>query len=229
MRPLGLRPLVLILLWVRLSFSIERILAMVLVPFIHTFLHATYGVVFAADLLTSEPLKVASENAPHWLVHINALLNGLATLLLILGYRAIKRGNEQQHKRMMLSAFITSVVFLGCYLAYHVWPIGAANTKFPGPEMIKYYVYYPILLPHVLLAMTVPFLVTWAIYTGNQAIATPRREASNQLKDGSPPALDYRKRHLRFVRWAFPIWMFVSITGVIVYVLLHQIWPALPK
>ena len=93
---------------------------------------------------------------------VNALLNASATLLLLLGFYLIKRGREQAHKRTMLTAFMVSVLFLISYLTYH---FQALHVPFTGPDAVRY-VYYAILLPHVLLAATVPFLAVATIYFG---------------------------------------------------------------
>jgi putative membrane protein len=131
---------------------------------------------------------------------VNALLNAAATLLLLLGFYLIKSGREQAHKRAMLTAFAVSVLFLISYLTYH---FQALHVPFTGPDAVRY-VYYAILLPHVLLAATVPFLAVVTIYFG---------------------LTDQRVRHRRIARWTFPIWLFVSITGVIVYLMLYHLYP----
>ena len=97
----------------------------------------------------------------------------------------------------MISAFVVSILFLGCYLVYHAQ---VGSVKYPNPGFIKY-VYYAVLIPHVLLAFSVPVL---AILTLSRAFA--------------------RKfdKHRRIARWTFPIWLYVSVTGVIVYLMLYQ-------
>ncbi len=131
---------------------------------------------------------------------VNALLNATATVLLVWGFVLIKQRRETAHKRAMLATFATSVVFLISYLIYHYQ---ALHVPFTGPSAVRY-VYYAILLPHVLLAAAVPFLALVTIYLG----------LTNQ-----------RLRHRRWARWTFPIWLFVSVTGVIVYVMLyHGAW-----
>jgi uncharacterized membrane protein YozB (DUF420 family) len=131
---------------------------------------------------------------------VNALLNAAATLLLLFGFYLIKSGREQAHKRAMLTAFAVSVLFLISYLTYH---FQERHVPFTGPDAVRY-VYYAILLPHVLLAATVPFLAVATIYFG---------------------LTDRRPRHRRIARWTFPIWLFVSITGVIVYLMLYHLYP----
>lgn len=133
---------------------------------------------------------------------VNALLNGLATVLLLAGLMLIKRGRELAHKRVMLSAFATSVVFLACYLVYHVQT--EVVRSFPGPPPVSY-VYYGILISHVVLAAVVPVLAVATIYFG--------------LRDN-------RQRHRRLARWTLPIWLYVSVTGVVIYLMLYRLYPA---
>jgi len=148
----------------------------------------------------------------HQLPHVNAALNSLAALLLVTGYVLIKQGRVIAHRNVMLAAFATSVLFLICYLAHKVGlyvEYGRWNTSFD----VKTYgvairnVYFAILIPHLLLAITVPFLASWTIYLG---------------------LTDQRKRHNYWAWRTFPIWMFVSITGVIVYLMLYQLYPEVP-
>jgi protein SCO1/2/putative membrane protein len=137
---------------------------------------------------------------------VNAGLNALAGVLLVLGYALIKRGREQAHKRVMLSAFGTSVVFLVCYLAYHSLlqsNEGVAGRKFAGPDSVRP-IYYAILISHVILAAAVPVLAIMVIRYGYR---------------------DDRPRHRRWAKITFPIWMYVSITGVVIYVLLYHVYP----
>lgn len=142
--------------------------------------------------------------AAHPLAHLNAALNALATVLLIVGYLLIRRGKEDAHRRVMISAFGVSIAFLISYLAYHVWPVGAKTTEFPGSDIMKKLVYLPILLTHIVLAALVPFL---ALATINYGLR------------------DMRAKHRRLARWTFPIWLYVSVTGVLVYGMLYWITP----
>lgn len=140
------------------------------------------------------------------LPHINAALNGLATVLLVAGYVLIKRRQEAAHKWTMLGCFAVSVVFLACYLTYH-YHLEGGSKKFPSypPTAIRLS-YYVILLTHIVLAAIVPFLAIATIYTG---------------------LADKRLVHRRLARWTFPIWLYVSVTGVIVYLMLYQLYPPL--
>src|SRR5688572_18655672 len=101
----------------------------------------------------------------HPLATVNAALNALATVLLIIGYLLIKQKREIAHRNVMLAAFGVSVVFLVCYLAYHVWPVGAKSTPFAGTSVVRP-AYYAILISHIILAATVPFLAGWNIWLG---------------------------------------------------------------
>ncbi len=138
------------------------------------------------------------------LPHVNASLNALATVLLVVGYVLIKRRQEAAHKWTMLACFAVSVVFLACYLTYH-YHLEGVSKKFPEypPAAIRI-TYYVILISHIILAAAVPFLTIATIYLG---------------------LANKRLAHRRLARWTFPIWLYVSITGVIVYLMLYQIYP----
>ncbi len=141
------------------------------------------------------------ENLPH----VNVILNATAATLLVIGLLLIKQGNEKLHKRVMISAFCVSVLFLTCYLIKY----GAAgDKKFPKSDYPAVYstLYYAILASHVPLAITVPFLAGGSIYLG---------------------LTDRRNQHRKLVRWTFPIWMYVSITGIIIYFMLYWWFPPL--
>ncbi|QDT75012.1 DUF420 domain-containing protein [Lacipirellula limnantheis] len=168
----------------------------------------------AGDWLHMLPIAVGA----HPLVHLNAALNTLATLLLLIGLWQIKRGLEIRHGRVMLSALFVSAMFLTSYLAYHFAVELTVRFTHPGP--VKY-AYYAILLSHVLLAVTVPFLALAATIYGIRAVGWGKAAAL-------PPAEKARNRakHLKVVRWAFPIWLYVSVTGVVVYLMLYHLWPS---
>jgi uncharacterized membrane protein YozB (DUF420 family) len=162
--------------------------------------------------------------AAHTIVHVNASLNVLATVLLLVGLYLIKRGHVEAHKRTMLAAFIVSIVFLGCYLWYHFVLVG--HVKFTHPGFV-HYVYGAILASHVVLAMTVPFLATWQIYLGYRAVGCCAPKG-DQAEDRATAAT-YREKHCRWARVTFPIWLYVSVTGVVVYVMLYHLWPPIPQ
>ena len=137
----------------------------------------------------------------HYLPTINAALNATATVLLVVGLILIKQRREQAHKIIMLAAFGVSMLFLACYLWYH-FQVG--HVKFAGPEPIRT-VYHIMLQSHVLLAATVPVLAGRTIYLG---------------------LADRRMAHRRWAKWTFPIWLYVSVTGVVIYVMLYHVYPA---
>jgi uncharacterized membrane protein YozB (DUF420 family) len=157
--------------------------------------------------------------AAHPLVHVNATLNAIATVLLIVGLYFIKHGQVEAHKRTMLTAFAVSIAFLICYLWYHA-QVGSVRFTYPGTIR---YIYYAILLSHVMLAATVPFLAIRQIYLGFRAIgccAKPERDEEKMADIGR-----YLEKHRRLARVTFPIWLYVSVTGVVVYVMLYHLWP----
>ena len=158
--------------------------------------------------------------AAHPIVHLNASLNAVATALLLVGLYLIKNGRVEAHKRTMLTAFAVSVVFLACYLWYHNQE---GHVEFTHPGAVRY-VYYTILATHVPLAMTVPVLAVCQIYLGFRALGgcpPPQGLQAEQLT----VAAAYRDKHIRLARWTFPIWLYVSVTGVLVYVMLYHLWP----
>lgn len=130
---------------------------------------------------------------------INATLNATAAVLLTTGYVLIRRGRIAQHRAVMLAAFGTSILFLICYLVYHAQ---AGSKPFPGRGPIRQ-VYFAILLTHTVLAATVPVL----------AIITLSRGLSARYD-----------RHRAIARWTLPIWLYVSVTGVVVYFMLYQLY-----
>ncbi|MBC8873461.1 MAG: DUF420 domain-containing protein [Planctomycetes bacterium] len=137
------------------------------------------------------------------LPHVNATLNALATVCLATGFVLIKQRRELAHKRAMLAGFCVSILFLASYLVYH------ANTeavrRFPAypPDVIRY-TYYFVLASHMLLAVLVPLLVVATIYLALR---------------------DRRTGHARLARWTLPVWLYVSLTGVVVYLMLYQFFP----
>jgi uncharacterized membrane protein YozB (DUF420 family) len=130
---------------------------------------------------------------------LNATLNGLATLFLLTGYVLIRRGRRDAHKRCMLAALATSALFLTSYVVYHA---NAGSRPFPGQGMVRA-LYFAILIPHVVLAAAVLPL----------ALTTTARGLRSQFD-----------RHVRIARWTLPIWLYVSITGVIIYLMLYQMY-----
>jgi putative membrane protein len=133
----------------------------------------------------------------HTLPAINASLNALSGVLLVIGYALMRARRIELHRRVMITAFITSSLFLVCYLIYHAQ---VGSVPFPRQGFVRP-LYFTILITHVTLAAAVLPL----------AIVTLTRG----LKGRYP-------RHRAIARWTFPIWLYVSVTGVLVYVLLYQ-------
>ena len=133
----------------------------------------------------------------HDLPAVNASLNALSGILLLIGYVLIRLRRIDQHRKVMIAAFATSAVFLVCYVIYHAQ---VGSVRFTRQGFVRR-LYYTILITHVTLAATV---VPLAIVT---------------LSRGLRARFD---AHRRIARWTFPIWLYVSVTGVLVYVLLYQ-------
>lgn len=133
----------------------------------------------------------------HDLPAINATLNAMSGLLLVAGYALIRARRIEQHRRCMIAAFTTSSLFLVCYIVYHAQ---VGSVRFTRQGFVRP-LYYTILVTHVTLAATV---LPLAIIT-----------LSRGLKARYP-------QHIRIARWTLPIWLYVSVTGVLVYVLLYQ-------
>lgn len=128
---------------------------------------------------------------------VNACLNGLTGVLLLVGYFYIRQGNRPNHKRAMLSAFSTSTLFLISYLYYHAH---VGSIPFKGTGMARV-MYFTILISHsILAAVIVPM-----------AIVTLSRGLSSRFD-----------KHKKLARWTLPIWLYVSLTGVAVYVMLYH-------
>jgi putative membrane protein len=153
----------------------------------------------------------------HPLAHLNAALNSLATVLLLAAFWRIRQGREQAHGRTMLAALGTSVAFLTSYLIYHGM-VGHVEFTHDGVPRLIYRI---VLWTHVPLAFTVPFLAVAAALFGSRALGWGAAASLSSEERGR-----FRAKHVRLVRWAFPIWLYVSVTGVAVYVMLYHIWPA---
>ncbi len=137
---------------------------------------------------------------------LNAALNATATVLILAGFVLIKQGKREAHRAAMLSAGAVSAIFLVGYVAHKVLVRGV-HTPFGGENPTLRAIYYTMLFTHIVLAIAIAWLVpkTFAI----------------ALKG------DY-ERHKRWARFTFPIWLYVSVTGVLVYLFLYQWWPAAP-
>ncbi len=128
---------------------------------------------------------------------LNATLNGLAGILLVIGYVLIRKGRWRQHRAVMLGAFATSTLFLVSYVVYHA---NVGSRRFGGEGPVRL-VYFTILITHVVLAAAI---VPLALVT---------------LSRGLRARYD---RHARIARWTLPIWLYVSVTGVVVYLMLYR-------
>ena len=145
-------------------------------------------------------LAVALPLAVHPLATANAALNTLATVLLLAGWAFIRRGNVRAHRSAMVGAFLTSAVFLACYLTYH-WLVG--HVPFRGVGTVRT-VYFTILISHILLAVAVPVLALRMFFLAWKG----RFDA-----------------HRRLGRITLPIWLYVSVTGVLIYLMLYRWFP----
>ena len=128
---------------------------------------------------------------------VNATLNAISAVLLVTAYVLIRGGHITMHRRFMIAACVTSTLFLACYVTYH---LQVGSVRFPRQGFVRP-LYYTILITHVTLAMTVLPL----------AIVTLSRGLKRRFD-----------RHRAIARWTLPIWLYVSVTGVLVYVLLYQ-------
>ena len=131
---------------------------------------------------------------------VNAALNTLSTIFLTCGYVFIRRQRQVAHRNCMIGAVISSAVFLTCYLIYHY---NAGRTVFRDPAWFRP-IYLTILLTHTILAVVIVPMVLKTLY-----------HAARRQFD----------RHKKIARWTWPIWMYVSITGVVIYFLLYHIFP----
>ena len=161
--------------------------------------------------------------AAHPLVHLNAALNATATVLLLLGLWLIKGGREEAHRRAMLTAFVVSVAFLASYLTYHAIAGHVPFTYEGWPRTV----YLTVLATHIPLAMGVPPLAILTIVFGWRAApgATGNRAPAGQSLAAEKVAAA-RKTHRRLARVTFPIWLYVSVSGVVVYLMLYHLYPA---
>ncbi len=134
------------------------------------------------------------------LPHVNAVLNTAATVLLLIGFILIRAGRRDLHRRVMLATIAVSAVFLVCYLIYH---FTAPVFVYRGPEWSRP-LYYAMLISHVILATIVTPMVA----------ITAWRSLHGQFD-----------RHRKIARWTWPIWMYVTTTGVAIYVVLYHMFP----
>ena len=128
---------------------------------------------------------------------VNATLNAISALLLVTGYILIRRGQTQEHRLCMLAAFVTSALLLASYVVYH---LNVGSVAFTGQGTIRI-VYFTILISHIILAIIILPMV----------IVTLLRALRGQLES-----------HRRIAKWTLPLWLYVSVTGVVVYWMLYQ-------
>lgn len=129
---------------------------------------------------------------------LNAFLNLISSILLLMGFVQIKAGNRVRHKKIMMSALAVSVLFLTSYLIYH-FQVG--SVPYPYHDWTRA-VYFIILIPHVILAaLMTPFILMAVWFAWH----------------------DQYDRHKRLVRWVWPVWMFVSVSGVVIYLMLYRL------
>jgi uncharacterized membrane protein YozB (DUF420 family) len=140
---------------------------------------------------------------------VNAGLNTLAIVLLVSGFMFIRRRHIPAHRACMMAAFVVSALFLVTYLGHYAWrasQTGDVHTRYHGQGILRT-AYYGMLISHIILAIFVPPLAMWMIRLGLK-----RRDAT----------------HRRVTRFGFPIWLYVSITGVIIYFMLYHFNPPAP-
>lgn len=138
--------------------------------------------------------------------HFNATLNTLSSFFLLLGFYFIRQKQIDRHRICMLSAVIVSTLFLASYLTHHAirtYYFGLGPTKFTGVGIIRP-VYFVILTSHTILAAVITPMILFTLW----------RALKGKFE-----------LHKKIARWTYPIWLYVSITGVIVYLLLYQIYP----
>ena len=130
---------------------------------------------------------------------LNASLNAISAMFLVAGYALIRNGRRDAHRRCMLAALTTSALFLTSYVIYHA---NAGSVPFRGTGAIRI-VYFAVLIPHIILAAAILPLVLITTARGLRG--------------------DYG-RHVRIARWTLPLWLYVSVTGVIVYLMLYHLY-----
>lgn len=133
----------------------------------------------------------------------NAAMNGTAAILISAGYACIRRGRREAHRKCMLAAAVFSAFFLAGYVTYHALRRGL-HTPFGGTGLARA-VYFPMLISHIVLAVAIAYLVPRTFLFALRG--------------------DYA-RHKAWARIVFPLWLYVSATGVLVYLFLYQFWPA---
>jgi putative membrane protein len=162
-------------------------------------------VVFVAVIILNKKILPVPETIPDFvfkLPKLNAMLNGTCSLLLLLSLYMIKQRNIAVHKKLNVIAFCLSSIFLLSYITYH-WL--AKEATFPIDNPLRP-LYLTILISHIILAAIVLPLVLLSFYYG--------------LKSQQPEGQAYTFKHRKLVRWSFPIWLYVTVTGVVVYLMI---------
>ena len=162
-------------------------------------------VVFVAVIILNKKILPVPEVIPEFvfkLPKLNAMLNGTCSLLLLLSLYCIKQGNIKAHKKLNIIAFALSSVFLLCYITYH-WM--AQETTYPADAPART-MYLVILISHIILAALVLPMVLLSFYYG--------------LKTQGADGAQYIQKHKRITRWSYPIWLYVTVTGVVVYIMI---------
>lgn len=171
-------------------------------PFSNRRLGVLLGLFVVGWFLTGTTWAVASptlDGVVRWLPEVNALCNGLAAGCLLLGYNRIRRRDARGHRNAMVGALVFSILFLISYLAR----VTLEGTHvFPGTGTVRV-VYLSVLFSHMILAILVVPMVIYTLYLALRGSF---------------------KRHRRWARWTFPVWLYVSLTGIVVYVMLYQLY-----
>ena len=141
------------------------------------------------------PVTIETPSFVYFLPKLNAIINGLCSILLITSFVQIKKKNIELHKKLNIATFLLSSVFLVSYILFHYF---VKETTYGAEGIIKY-VYYTILISHIILAAAVLPLILLSFHRGLQMQV---------------------EKHRKLVRWSFPIWLYVTVTGVIVYLMI---------
>ncbi|MBL8630586.1 MAG: DUF420 domain-containing protein [Rhodospirillaceae bacterium] len=145
------------------------------------------------------------------LPHVNASLNAISTVLLLIGFALIKSGNRDGHRKVMFAAAVVSAIFLACYLIYH---FTAPIFVFPGQGWERP-AYFTLLISHVLLAAVSTPMIAMTLWRALKAW----RETGDLFHPAFAP-------HRKIARITWPIWIYVTVTGVLIYVILYHVYPA---
>ena len=132
--------------------------------------------------------------------HINVVLNAVTIVLLVVARGQAKSGDTAAHKKTMVTTLAVSIVFLALYTSYH---FGGGFAKFGGEGLVRW-IYFPILIVHVVGAVALLPMVPMAVYFAFK---------------------DQRDKHKRLVKWTWPVWFFVAVSGVVVYTMALHLWP----